>query len=111
MEPLAGVSPLNKSAKILELHLNMLRETNNLSNGGHDLLDDHLICFCKGVFETLEAYHGPNPTRMVLQRCVSEGKRGHIPFEQISPDEEDFKTLDLFSLRLGETLEKPVDPS
>jgi hypothetical protein len=48
---------------------------------------------------------------MVLQRLVTEEERVPITFEQIIPDEEDLKTLDLFPLRHGETLEEPVNPS
>ena len=113
-EPLAGVGvgPLAESAKILELHLNVLREPHNLADGGHDLFDERLIRFCKGVLEALEARRGPDPTRMVLQRLVTEGERG-VPatFERITPDEEDFKALDVLPLHRGEAVEEPVDPS
>lgn len=48
---------------------------------------------------------------MVLQRAGSEVETIPTPSEQISPDEENLETLDLLSLRHGESLEKFVDPS
>ena len=48
---------------------------------------------------------------MVLQRAGSEVETTPTPSEQIRPHEEYLKTLDLLSLRPGESLEKLVDPS
>ena len=111
MKPLAGLGPLHESAKILPLHPNVLRKPHNLPNGSHDLFSDRLIRFCKRVFKTLQAHHEPNPTRMVLQRAGSEVETTPTSSEQIRPDEENLETLDLLSLRLGETLEELVNVS